>query len=166
MGFKVLCAAVGGVLGTALVFAAVGFGKSNPTSSSSAATTMHLIEVQGAFHLVTDTPPKLTGPNQPFSPGDSFVFTSELRTPSGKHAGWLDASCIAITGGKSGVTSCEGVFRLAGGQLILAAAPPQTDGPTDIAIIGGTGAYAGVRGQVHSVTTSSTRNRDTVTFWK
>jgi len=135
-------------------------------TSKPAVTTMHLIEVQGQFHIVNDTPPKITGPNSPFSAGDSFVFTSELRTKSGKHAGWLDASCVAITGGKSAVTGCNGVFRLAGGQLILAAAPPQSNAPTDIAIVGGTGAYAGVRGQVRSVEVSDTRNDDTVTFWK
>jgi hypothetical protein len=165
MRFKFLGAALGCALSTALVFAAVGLAKSSPATSSSV-TTMHLVEVQGAFHIVNDTPPKLTGDHSPFSAGDSFVFTSELRTKSGKHAGWLDGSCVAITGGKKAVTSCEGVFRLAGGELILAATPPQSDGPTDIAIIGGTGAYAGVRGQVHSVTVSDTRNADTLTFWK
>jgi hypothetical protein len=164
MRFKLLGAALGCALSGALVFAAVGLGKANPAASS-AVTTMHLVEVQGGFHIVNDTP-KLTGQNSPFSAGDSFVFSSELRTRGGKHAGWLDASCVAVTGGIKAVTSCEGVFRLAGGELILAAAPPQSNGPTDIAIIGGTGAYMGVRGQVHSVTVSNTRNADTLTFWK
>src|SRR5579862_4131715 len=129
--------------------------------SKPAVMTMHLIEVQGQFHIVNDTPPKITGPNSPFSAGDSFVFTSELRTPGGKHAGWLDASCVAITGGAKAVTECTGAFRLAGGELILSASPSQSNGPTDIAILGGTGAYAGVRGQVHSVEVSDTRSNDT-----
>jgi len=162
MRFRMLGAAAGGAVVSLLVFASVGFGASH----ASKVTTLHLVEVQGAFHVVTDTPPRLTGPNSLFSAGDSFVFTSELRTTRGKHAGWLDASCVAVTGGKAAVTECNGVFRLAGGELILAAAPPQSNGPTNIAIVGGTGSYAGVRGQVHSVEASNTRNNDTVSFWK
>jgi len=38
---------------------------------------------------------------------------------------------------------------------------------TNIAIIGGTGAYAGVRGQIRSVGgPNSNRSHDTVTFWR
>src|SRR5262249_57138733 len=100
---------------------------------------------------------------------DTFVFTSELRTPAGKHAGWLDATCTQVTGGKAGMSQCEGTFRLGGGSLIAAATAGLNDATTNIAILGGTGVYAGMRGQVRSVTVggeNSNRSNDTFTLWK
>ena len=58
-------------------------------------------------------------------------------------------------------------MRLPGGQLILAATTTENSGPTDIAVLGGTGAYAGVRGVARSVPvggSNSNRSNDTITL--
>src|SRR5262249_27669537 len=130
----------------AMALAATGaaWAATSPTTTAKP-TTFHMVEIDHSFQF-NDVAPKLKSRNDYFSAGDSFVFTSELKTPGGKHAGWLDASCTVVSGGKSGLTQCQGAFRLAGGQLIASATVTQLDGPSDIAILGGTGSYAGMRG--------------------
>jgi hypothetical protein len=105
-------------------------------SSTSSATTLRLVEKEQSFHFV-DVPPR-SGPNSPPSQGDSFVLTSTLWTTADKRAGTLRASCVVTSGGKGGslaaMTTIRGESRT-----------------TRIAIVGGTGAYAGARGEVISV---------------
>jgi len=168
MRFKVLGAAACGAFTAALVFVALGTAASAKPVMPAAVTTLHLVEIDHSFNFV-DNPPKLDPKTQEFSPGDSFVFSSELRTSSGKHAGWLDATCSAVTGGKNAATECTGAFRLTGGELVASATVAGDHKVTNISIVGGTGAYAGVRGQVRSVSiggADSNRSNDTITFWK
>jgi hypothetical protein len=163
MRFKLLGAALVGALATWFVFAAVGGATNKTPATSSAVKTFHLIEVSQSFHLV-DNPP-LGGPNKPPSQGDAFVFVSKLVTKSGKPAGMLYASCTAVTGGKDSANQCLGNFSLAGGELIASAVVRGEDnGPTNIAIIGGTKAYAGMRGSVVSVPLDKNNNRSADTF--
>jgi hypothetical protein len=163
-----LAGAAACAVAVALAIAAVGTAASSKPTTKSAVTTLHLVEIDHSFNLV-DNPPKVSRQDQEFSPGDGFVFSAELRTMTGKHAGWLDATCSAVTGGRNAVTACTGAFRLAGGELIAAATVAGDHKVTSIAIIGGTGAYAGVRGQVRSVSiggANSNRSNDTLTFWQ
>jgi hypothetical protein len=163
MRFKLLGVALVGALATSLLFAAVGGAASKAPASSSAVTTFHLIEVDQSFHYI-DNPP-LGGPNRPPSQGDGFVFVSKLVTKSGKPAGTLYASCTAVTGGKDSASQCLGNFSLAGGELIASAVVRgDNNGPTSIAIIGGTKAYAGMRGSVVSVPLDKDNNRSADTF--
>jgi hypothetical protein len=119
------------------------------SAKNSGSTTIRLVEKDKAFHFV-DNPP-LGGQNRPPSMGDQFVFTSELLTRSGKHAGMLHATCTVTAGGKDTVSTCFGTFGLKGGQL-AAMTTIIGEAKTDhIAIVGGTGIYAGVRGEVTSV---------------
>jgi hypothetical protein len=159
-------AGVAVILATVLTAAAASAATSPQTVAKP--TTFHLVEIDHSFKLV-DNPPKLKSRNDFFSAGDTFVFSSELRTPAGKHAGWLDAQCTVVTGGKAGTTTCQGAFRLGGGSLIAAATTGENDAVTNVAILGGTGVYAGMRGQVRSVTVggqNSNRSNDTFTLWK
>jgi hypothetical protein len=118
------------------------------SAKGSAVTTIRLVEKDKAFHFV-DNPP-LGGQNKPPSIGDEFAFTSELLTRSGKHAGMLHATCTVTLGGKNTVSTCFGTFGLKGGQLAGMTTIGETK--TDrIAIVGGTGIYAGVRGEAISV---------------
>jgi hypothetical protein len=152
----------------ALGCAAVAAAASAKPATPAAVTTLHLVEIDHSFNVV-DNPPKIDRESQQFSPGDSFVFSAELKTLSGKHAGWLDASCSAVTGGENSVTACTGAFRLAGGELVASATVAGDHKVTNIAIIGGTGVYAGVRGQVRSVSIGgpdSNRSNDTISFWR
>jgi hypothetical protein len=136
------------VLGLIAVSVVTGVVAAAATATGSGVTTIHLVERDTAFHVV-DNPP-LSGENKPPSMGDVFAFTSELLTRSGKHAGTLHATCTVTSGGKRGVVTCFGTFGLKGGQLAGVATLGQTK--TDrIAIVGGTGIYAGARGEVISV---------------
>jgi hypothetical protein len=110
---------------------------------------MHLVEKEQAFHFVDNRP--FGGDNHPPSQGDQFVFTNELLTRSGKHAGVLHAACTVTAGGYDGALTCFGTFGLKGGQLEAMTTILGEGKTTRIAIVGGTGVYAGVRGEVIAV---------------
>jgi hypothetical protein len=112
--------------------------------------TIQLVEKDIAFNFV-DNPPK-GGKNKPPSMGDSFEFTSALLAKTGKRVGHLDAMCTVTSPGANGSSTCTGVLRLPGGQLAaVALVPTQNNRPQDISIVGGTGAYAGASGVLHTV---------------
>ena len=120
------------------------------SAASTKSVTINLVEKDIAFNFV-DNPPK-GGKNKPPSMGDSFVFTSALLTKSGGRAGHLEATCTVTTAGAKGWSTCTGVLALAGGQLAaVALVPTQNNVPQDISIVGGTGAYAGATGVLHTV---------------
>ncbi len=129
------------------VITAVGVAAISRTSASSA-TTLRLVERDQSFHFV-DVPP-IGGQNSPPSQGDSFAFTSTLWTRAGKRAGTLRATCVFTSGGEGAIT-CFGTFGLKGGQLEGMTTVRGDSRTTHIAIVGGTGAYAGARGEVISV---------------
>jgi hypothetical protein len=77
----------------------------------------------------------------------------------------LYVTCTEVTGGKDAVGSCVGSFALAGGVLTASAVVHgEGGGPTSIAILGGTKAYAGVRGTVQSVPRGESGNVSDDTF--
>lgn len=112
-------------------------------------TTIHLVEKEQTFHFV-DNPP-LGGQNQPPSLGDAFVFTNELLTRSGKRAGTIRAVCNVTSGEPIFTLTCFGTLGLEGGQLAAVTTIRGEERRQRIAIVGGTGAYAGARGEVISV---------------
>ena len=105
--------------------------------------TLRLVmkEVGGNF---VDNPPR-QGFNAPPLIGDQFTFTNELQTRSGAHAGQFGATCTFASGGANGLVLCYGFYSLKGGQIMGIAKASGTN-TTRIAIVGGTGAYAGVSG--------------------
>jgi hypothetical protein len=115
------------------------------------ALTLHLVEKSFGFNFV-DNPPR-QGRNEPPLIGDTFAFTSDLLTRGGQHAGHLEVTCTVTRGGMNGYSACSGIMALAGGQLaLMALAPTGSDAAvTEIAIVGGTGAYEGATGSVRSV---------------
>ena len=112
------------------------------------AVTFHLVEKQLGFNFI-DNPPR-QGFRSPPLMGDQFVFTSEVRTRAGKHAGWIDATCIVARGGTHTRGPCYGVFSFKGGQLMGIAEFGESN-VTNVVIVGGTGAYRGATGTVRSV---------------
>jgi hypothetical protein len=114
--------------------------------------TFHLVEKEFGFNFV-DNPPR-QGRNAAPLMGDQFAFSSELRTRGGAHAGWLDATCTVSRGGPNGTGPCYGIFSLKGGQLSAMAQLTFQGNTTHIAIVGGTGVYAGATGTVDSVSRS------------
>jgi hypothetical protein len=82
--------------------------------------------------------------------GDTFSFKAALLSRSMKPSGTLVATCTVTSGGRNPTETCYGTFMLKGGELIGATTVRQ--GRTShIAILGGTGAYVGARGEVTSV---------------
>jgi hypothetical protein len=136
---------IGGLVPALALLASAQAGAS---SGSTRAITMHLVEKQFGFNYI-DNPPR-QGRNAPPLMGDEFVFTSDIRTRSGQHVGWIDATCIVARGGPNTHGPCYGVFSLKGGQIMGLAEFSNAD-VTNIAVVGGTGAYRGATGTVRSV---------------
>jgi hypothetical protein len=154
-----------GVLGAAAVsVVALGMGGgASAAPKAQKSVTFHLTEVSHAFNYV-DNPPK-QGQNAPPLIGDEFMFSSELKTTSGAHAGWLEATCVVAMGGTRATGPCYGLFALKGGTLMaMARLKFYGNAPTDVVIVGGTGVYTGVTGMVHSVTKNENVNDDTFTL--
>jgi hypothetical protein len=78
--------------------------------------TFHLVEKQVGFDFI-DNPPR-QGFNAPPLIGDQFVFTSDVRTRAGAHAGSLNATCTVSRGGSHGTGPCYGIYSFKGGQIV------------------------------------------------
>jgi hypothetical protein len=120
------------------------------TTTATKSVTFHLVEKDVGFNFI-DNPPRQGFRAAPLI-GDGFAFTSELRTKSGAHAGWLEATCTVARGGTRSEGPCYGVFALKGGQLMaMAQFKFYGNAPTHVVIVGGTGVYRGATGSVLSV---------------
>lgn len=78
-----------------------------------------------------------------FSVGDSFIFSEQL-TAGGKRAGYDHIVCTHAADWPKSAESCTGTVVLKTGTLQLAGLSQQ--GPFTVAVLGGTGSYAGARG--------------------
>ena len=92
-------------------------------------------------------------------PGDEFIFHSKLTKPSGgATVGSLDVACTLVFGGH---VQCLGTATLPGGTLSVTALVPRNGNPpTYIAVNGGTGKFAKVRGDGLSTPTGATTDDD------
>jgi hypothetical protein len=81
--------------------------------------------------------------------GHHLAIGGPLETASHQRLGTIGATCTVVgTGGSLGTTPllCEAVYQVAGGQIETMGV--MTLSRTHLAIVGGTGAYAGVHGFV------------------
>jgi hypothetical protein len=122
--------------------------------------TFTLIEKnsEGTFSEI-DNPPRSKGLR--VSGGDEFVFALPVRDPSGKRLGSLNAHCTFVRGNRSrnkAPTLCEGIYKLADGQISVQVAQGRVTRVLRLAVTGGTEAYEGARG---SVTSTSGKKQDT-----
>jgi hypothetical protein len=85
-------------------------------------------------------------------PGDVLAARFAIRTPSGAKAGMESVSLLAIPGHQQLGYS---VFVLKGGQIDAMVSVAETATRFTAAIIGGTGIYEGVTGQIRNVETPS-----------
>ena len=153
------------VVASAIALTAAGAAAASTSATTTKSVTFHLVERDASFNFV-DNPPR-QGPNAPPLAGDQLVFSSELQTKSGAHAGWLEATCTIARGGTRAQGPCSGVFALAGGQLMaMAQLSFFGNAPTHIVIVGGTGVYQGATGSIVSVSRgeNSSFSDDTVTL--
>src|SRR5215212_1852371 len=91
-----------------------------------------------SFHLA-DLPPKRSGDGPP-SPGDASIITYRVSDASGaKRLGRAQFVCVAVDR-RGRHEQCTGTIDLPDGQIA-------TQGDAEnVAVVGGTGAYAGARG--------------------
>ncbi len=130
--------------------------------------TFHEPAAGGTFNIV-DNPPKShrTGARTRFSTKDAIVFSNPLRDASGKRAGTLRVVCYITKAGTfaTAKSDCVGVFGLATGNLYVSVLDQGFSGTTtDGTIVGGTGAYVGAKGTLHSVSHRNDTSDDTLTL--
>jgi hypothetical protein len=85
-------------------------------------------------------------------PGDVLAARFSIRTPSGAKAGTESVSLLSIPGHQ---TLAYSAFALNGGQIDAMGTVADTATTFTAAIIGGTGIYEGVTGQILNVETAS-----------
>ena len=97
------------------------------------------------------------------SAGDAIVLTIPLVDAAGAKLGTATATCTATSIPKSAEppTLCQGVFALADGDIVVSGRVGS--GADYLAVVGGTGAYAGARGTMDS-TDEKTGAHDVVTL--
>jgi hypothetical protein len=136
----------------AALAAAVGaFAVANVFAGSAGERTIRLVERGGTFGFVDNAP---TGNERTklISAGDFSAGTVKLYDKSGKRAGSLHVVCVATVSGQEvhAKFQCNGTVQLADGTLALSALNERrADQDVDhIAVVGGTGAYRGARGNL------------------
>jgi hypothetical protein len=85
-------------------------------------------------------------------PGDLLAALFAIRTPSGARVGKESVSLLAIPGHQQ---LAHSVFVLKGGQIDAMVSVAETATKFTAAIIGGTGIYEGVTGQIRNVESAS-----------
>jgi hypothetical protein len=106
------------------------------TAQGKSANTLTYTTKQHAFAQI-DTGKK------GFSIGDSFIFSEQLLQ-NGQQVGFDHIICTHAADWPSSAESCTGTATLANGTLELAGLSKR--GPFTVAVLGGTGSYAGARG--------------------
>jgi hypothetical protein len=84
--------------------------------------------------------------------GDVLAALFAIRTPSGAKAGMESVSLLSIPGHQ---TLAHSAFALRGGQIDAMGTVADSATTFTVAIIGGTGIYEGVTGQILNVETAS-----------
>jgi hypothetical protein len=112
--------------------------KSGPDGPS--VRRLHLVERVNTDHFVD------LG-KRGMSIGDHAVNRSDILDPQGRLVGHADGDCVITGVGRKLGGLCHGVITLAGGQLVGSFAWGRSGSNRHQAIVGGTGEYAGARGQ-------------------
>jgi hypothetical protein len=155
---SVIAATTGAVVVTAAVLA------SGVSAQAPAARTLVFTEGQrGSTFKFVDTPPRSRGRTErttTLSMGDVFVFTNPLINGAGQRSGVFYATCVVARGGRldRAFVLCHGVAKLQDGDIAVEVATRLGDVITG-SIVGGTGAYNGVRG---TFTSSEVQGRPSV----
>ena len=110
------------------------------------------LDGQHAIRTYVDAPPKHRGSASDDSPGDTVVVHAPVLDKNGARVGVLDATFVTTAPGTSaqrdGSEQLTGAFRLAGGQIAVLGTVGAYAQTSHVAIIGGTGRYAGARGDI------------------
>jgi len=95
------------------------------------------------------------------SPGDLFVFDQPLLDGNGNNIGNNSGVCIRTRVGHS--LQCQWTLTMSNGSIQVAGREFD-QGASDIAIVGGTGKYAGVSGYMESVNNGDGTFRQTLYY--
>ena len=132
-------------LAAALALAATAAGKTT-TSMNLAVDGMH------ATRTFVDALPKHTAKAPNDSPGDTVVEHAPLLDTRGRRVGTIDATFLTTARGTSarhdGSEQLTGTLTFPGGQVAALGTVGAYARPSHVAVVGGTGRYAGARGDV------------------
>jgi hypothetical protein len=122
----------------------------------------------GGTSDVVDHPPKSPsgGADRRLSKDDTLVITNPLRDTAGRPIGRVRASCaITKAGGfDKAAADCLGVFEMKAGKLYVTLPLDFASTTANGTVLGGTGAYAGLRGTWTSVQHRDGSATDTFTL--
>jgi hypothetical protein len=117
-----------------------------------ASTLEVAIDGQHAVRTLVDAAPKHSAGAPDDSPGDTIVLHAPLLGAHGARVGVIDATFVTTARGRDathdGSEQLTGTLRLPGGQIAVLGSVGAYAATTHVAIIGGTGRYAGARGDV------------------
>jgi hypothetical protein len=134
---------------------AVAVAERNDAAGAQAARSLDLVmRLPEAQVTQVDAPPAHSDANPEDSPGDAIVLHAPVHEPAGPKAGQIDAVFTATAG--SDREQIVATFTLGRDQIALQG----IDGaaPLDrVAIVGGTGRYAGARGTLTARETGAAR---------
>ena len=110
------------------------------------------VDGQHASRTFVDAAPKQTRTAPNDSPGDNMVLHAPLLDRRGATVGTADVTFVTTAPGTSarhdGSEQLSGTLRLAGGQIAVLGTVGAYALTSHVAIVGGTGRYAGARGDV------------------
>ena len=112
--------------------------------AASGQTVLHLV-IPGADQKIHD----INHYGGLLSPGDRVAVRGPLNDAEGARAGTGYGDCMVqrtIKGPETGLWNCTYVLDLGDGDLILQGLDPRGPGSYEMAVLGGTGAYAGASG--------------------
>jgi hypothetical protein len=153
-----------GPVGAAAVLAAVL--AATGSAQAPGERTFKLVEAEGSAAF-GDVAPRSDDDRSPrFSGGDQKVFTSRVFDQSGRRVGRGDYHCIAVHGARTFAQvrfQCTGTVTLRDGTIAMSVAygGNQREEDVALAVIGGTGAYEGARGQISARNLPSERLEST-----
>jgi hypothetical protein len=123
---------------------------------------------RGGTSDVVDHPPKSPsgGADRRLSKDDTLVITNPLRDTAGRPIGRVRASCaITKAGGfDKAAADCLGVFQMKAGKLYVTLPLNFAASTSNGTVLGGTGAYTGLRGTWTSVQHRNGSSTDTFTL--